>query len=92
MDTTNRKRTIFASLAAALIGATILTFFPGANVPVEAGTPMAAAKGDRLDFRPIGKACSERAWPYFEADCLRGKTMNARPEQVRLVTADRLRG
>jgi hypothetical protein len=52
---------------------------------------MYSIKGDRLDVRPHGAACSERAWPYFEASCLRNTNSpirQARP--VRLVTTDRL--
>jgi hypothetical protein len=52
---------------------------------------MMAAKGDRLDLKTYGGACSERAWPHFETTCLRdiaSLTREARP--VRVVTTDRL--
>ena len=52
--------------------------------------PQALAKADRLDIRPVGRDCSQQAWPNFEASCLRvagTKATNIR--QARLVTADR---
>jgi len=34
--------------------------------------PVALAKADRLDIRPVGRDCSEQAWPNFEASaCVR---------------------
>jgi hypothetical protein len=49
------------------------------------------AKGDRLDIQPIGRDCSQQAWPNFETSCLRvaGSTNAAPIRQARLVTADR---
>lgn len=89
-------KTIFASLAIALTGAAFITFSPAMTDRVEAGTPQNAApiiaKSDRLDARPIGRQCSDRAWPYFEAGCLRGQTLNAKPAAVRVVSADRVPG
>src|SRR4051812_14629323 len=77
----------FAALVAG--GATIL--LSGASDMVVASAPIHAGKGDRLDARPIGTECSQQAWPYFEAACLRDKRMamgEAKP--VRIVTSDRL--
>ena len=31
------------------------------------------SKADRIDYRPLGTACSQNAWPYFEASCLRDR-------------------
>jgi hypothetical protein len=48
-------------------------------------------KGDRLDIRPLGTACSQSAWPYFETNCLRDTNQAAgQARTVRLVTTDRL--
>jgi hypothetical protein len=42
-------------------------------------------------MRPHGVACSERAWPYFEASCLRDTNSPTRKAHaVRLVTTDQL--
>ncbi len=52
--------------------------------------PHALAKGDRLDIHTVGTGCSQKAWPNFEASCLRvagSKTTSIR--EARLVTADR---
>jgi hypothetical protein len=38
---------------------------------VEAGVPQALPKADRLDIHPVGRDCSQQAWPNFEASCLR---------------------
>jgi len=86
------NKTIIASVAGALAIAALITFLPGLNAAVEASVPVAGSKSDRLDYRPIGTKCSERAWRYFEADCLRGKTMHTPPASVRVVTADRFQG
>ncbi len=37
--------------------------------------PSLAQRADRLDIRPIGKDCSQKAWPYFENGCLRNATI-----------------
>ena len=57
-------------------------FFPGFAPQVEASVPQALAKGDRLDIHSVGRDCSQKAWPNFEASCLRvagTKTMVRRP-------------
>ena len=75
--------TIAAFIAAAM------TVLPGFAPEVEAAVPVAMAKGDRLDIRPVGRECSEQAWPNFETSCLRrAGTKTALMTQVRLVTAD----
>lgn len=78
------------AIAIAACVAAALAVLPGFAPQVEASVPHVLAKADRLDFRPIGRDCSEQAWPNFEASCLRvagTKTMVIR--QARLVTADR---
>jgi len=80
----------FSAIAAAGFIAAALTVLPGFAPQVEASVPQALAKGDRLDIRNHGNNCSEKAWPNFEASCLRavgnGKSTI---REARLVTADR---
>ena len=83
---------IKALSAVAIAGffAAALTILPGFAPQVEASVPQALAKADRLDIHPVGRDCSQQAWPNFEASCLRAagtKATNIR--QARLVTADR---
>ena len=85
-------RSISAVVLAALfaIAATIL---PSFSDRVVASAPIHGGKGDRLDLRPLGTRCSEQAWPYFEANCVRDKrTAMGRAKSPRIVTADRLGG
>jgi hypothetical protein len=80
---------VAAIVAAALLAGVIVTIVPGLSSNVEAH--MLAPKGDRLDVKAYGTACSTRAWPHFETTCLRditSATREARP--VRIVTTDRL--
>jgi hypothetical protein len=82
---------VVAAIAAAAILAGVAVLVPGISDEVSASTPQPLAKGDRLDFRPVGAACSERGWPHYEASCLRNLTSATRQaKQVRIVTVDRL--
>ena len=63
-------KTVYAIVAAAIIAA-CLVFAPSLSPQVEAGAPSATGKADRADARPIAGDCSERPWPYMEANCLR---------------------
>jgi hypothetical protein len=74
---------VAASIAAAL------TVLPGFAPQVEASTPQPLAKADRLDVHSVGRECSERAWPNFEASCLRTVGGKTEVHQARFVTADR---
>ena len=79
-----------SAIAVAAFIAAALTVLPGFAPSVEASVPVALAKGDRLDIKPVGRSCSEQAWPNFEASCLRNaeaKTVQIR--EARLVTAVR---
>ena len=83
-------RSISAIAVAALIAGavTILTSF---SDKVVASAPIHSGKGDRLDIRPLGTKCSQQAWPYFEANCLRDKrAAMGKVQPARIVTADRL--
>jgi hypothetical protein len=78
-----------SAIAAAAFAAATLTVLPGFAPQVEASVPQALAKSDRLDIHPVGRACSEQAWPNFEAPCLRSAGTRSMVRQARLVTADR---
>jgi hypothetical protein len=79
-----------SAVAVAAFIATALTVLPGFAPQVEAGVPQVLAKADRLDVRPIGRDCSQQAWPNFEASCLRTAVTRMDVRQARLVTADRM--
>ncbi len=79
-----------SAVAIAAFIAAAVTVLPGFAPRVEASVPVALAKADRLDVKAVGRACSEQAWPNFEASCLRNaatKVINIR--EVRVVTTDR---
>ena len=86
---TKALQPVSAVVLAALI-ATAITFIPGTSDKVVASAPLHSGKGDRLDIRPLGTQCSEQAWPYFEANCLRDRRLSmGKAKAVRVVTADR---
>jgi hypothetical protein len=79
-------------LGAAVVAASFLVGLavtaPGLTSQVEAHNY--GIKGDRLDVRTYGPACSERGWPYFEPSCLRDTTSPSRQARtVRMVGTDR---
>jgi hypothetical protein len=78
-----------SAVAIAAFIATALTVLPGFAPQVEASTPHVLAKSDRLDVHPVGRNCSEHAWPNFEASCLRAAGSKTTVREARLVTADR---
>ena len=79
-----------SAIAVAAFIAAALTVLPGFAPSVEASVPVALAKGDRLDIKPVGRSCSEQAWPNFEASCLRNaEARMAQIREARLVTAVR---
>lgn len=78
------------SIAAAFIAATIICL-PNLVAQVQAHGPVLGAKSDRIDARPLGTACSQNEWPYFEANCLRdAKNPFGQARQVRVISTDRL--
>jgi len=84
-------RTVYA-VAVAAIAAACFVAFPSLSLQVAANSPVAGAKGDRADVRPLGTECSQKAWPYFEGACLRDTQHPlAQPPDVRIVSADRAR-
>jgi hypothetical protein len=79
-----------SAIALAALIASALTILPSFSNPVVASAPIHPDKGDRLDIRPLGSQCSEQAWPYFEANCLRDtRTTMGQAKPARIVTADR---
>ena len=85
------KRVPFTAIALAVLIASGMTVLPNFSNEVVAKAPMHSGKGDRLDIRPLGAQCSEQAWPYFEAKCLRDNRTGVGnvKETARIVTADR---
>jgi len=83
-------KTVYAIAVAAIVAACFVAF-PSLSFQVEASSPLPGAKADRADMRPLGTDCSQNAWPYFEAACLRDASRPlAQPQQVRIVPTDRV--
>ena len=83
-------KTVYAIAVAAIVAACFVAF-PSLSFQVQASSPIPGAKGDRADLRPLGTDCSQNAWPYFEAACLRDASRPlAQPRDVRFVSADRV--
>jgi hypothetical protein len=78
-----------SAIALAAFVAAALTALPGFAPQVEASTPRALAKADRLDIRAVGRDCSQQAWPNFEVSCLRNAVSKTTVREARVVTADR---
>jgi hypothetical protein len=79
----------FYAIAAAAVIAACLVLSPSLTPQVEAGAPAASGKSDRADTRPLGRDCSQHAWPYYEAACLRDTSDRlAEPREVRFVQMD----
>jgi hypothetical protein len=82
---------VLSAIAAAALGALVVMALPGFSPAVEAGTSAPIMKTDRLDYRPLGSECTQQAWPYYGANCLRDRSQAAgQARTVRLVTTDRL--
>jgi hypothetical protein len=77
-----------SAIAVAAFIAAALTILPGFAPQVSASTPVALAKGDRLDIRTAGTTCSQQTWPNIEASCLRAADSKTTVREARLVTAD----
>ena len=81
-------KTLYGIAAIAVVLA-VVALLPGFTPQVAASVPVALARADRLDIRPIGRACSEQAWPNFEASCLRTAGTKGVVKEARLITTDR---
>jgi hypothetical protein len=78
-------------IAAAAFGAAAVTFIPTFAPVADAGTPPQVVKSDRLDIRPLGTACSQQAWPYYEANCVRDRMQpGGQARTVRVISPDRV--
>jgi len=82
------RKTAYA-IAAAAFAAACFVLLPTLSPQVEASVPAANGKSDRADARPLAAECSQRAWPYYEASCLRD-THNTfgQAREVRFVPID----
>jgi hypothetical protein len=84
-----RKFLMAAVLSALIAGA--MTILPGASNPVVASAPIHGGGSDRSEPRPVGTQCSQQAWPYYQADCIRDRhTAEGEVKAVRVVTTDRI--
>jgi hypothetical protein len=82
-------KSVYAIAAAAIVAAAFATTL-SLTQPVEARGSVPGAKADRADLRPLGGDCSQNAWPYFEAACLRdAREPFGQARQVRIVSTDR---
>ena len=78
-------KAVWAVTTAALVAAAI-TFFPSLSPEVEASTPATVGQGA---VESVTNTCTERAWPYYAAECLRKPTA-ATSIPARVVTTDRI--
>jgi len=83
-------KALYAIGAAAIVAtAFVATLSISEQVEARAGAP--ALKADRADIRPLATDCSQKAWPYFEAGCLRdARNAFGEARQVRIISTDRL--
>ena len=80
----------YAICAAAIVAAAFVATL-SLSAQVEARGAVPGVKADRADTRPLAHDCSQNAWPYFEATCLRDTRHSfGQARNVRLVSADRL--
>ena len=86
------RNTFYVVVAAAFIAAG-LTLALSLSWQVEAGaSPPPGVKADRADARPLGGDCSEKAWPYIEASCLRdARNPYGQAREARFVPLDNAR-
>jgi len=82
-------KTVYAVAAAAIVaGALAITLSISAQVEARGSVP--SIKADRADTPPLARDCSTRAWPYFEASCLRDKRNPfGQANNARIVSPDR---
>lgn len=85
-----KKNIVIAIAATALFGSVAYVLaVPDTEVMTSISQP--AIKGDQLDIRPLGTACSQHVWPYYDNTCLRDRRRSMGwAREVRVVSADRL--
>jgi hypothetical protein len=83
-------KAIYAICAAAIVaGAFVATLSLTDAVEARGSTP--GVKADRADARLLARDCSQHAWPYFEASCLRDtRNTFGQARVVRIVSTDRI--
>ncbi len=82
-------KTVYAVAAAAIVAGSFVGFL-SLSMQVEAHARTSAVKGDRADIRPLARDCSQHAWPYFEASCLRdARNSFGHAREARLVAPTR---
>jgi hypothetical protein len=82
-------KTAYAIVAASIIAGSFLAAL-SLSAQVEARGSALGAKADRADARPLAQNCSQQAWPYFEAGCLRdARNAYGQAREVRIVLSDR---
>jgi len=83
-------KTPYAVIVAAFIAAAFVATM-SVSEEVEARGSVPPMKADRADTRPLARDCSQNAWPYFEAACLRdSRNSFSQAREVRLISADRV--
>jgi hypothetical protein len=71
-----------------LCSAVYMLAAPGSEVTA---VSQAAASANQLLTRSPGSGCSEKAWPYYESNCVRDlRQSTGRAKAVRIVSTDRL--
>jgi hypothetical protein len=77
------------AIAVSAIAGFLFVAFPSLSPQVGASAPIVGAKGDRADIRPLGVECGQKAWPYYDAACMRDARMPLliQPHDVRIVAA-----
>jgi hypothetical protein len=82
-------RIVLAVVAAALV-ACFFTIITATADQLEDSARVNVVSGDRLGESPISTGCAQRAWPYYEAHCLRDlRPRSEQPKTVRVVTTER---
>ena len=80
---------VIASLAVATVIAAVVAL-AAPSTEVKASTP-AGANSDSLPAQNYGPACSQKAWPYYDNECVRGyRQATGQATKVRFVSVDRL--
>jgi hypothetical protein len=80
---------VIASLATATVIAAVVAF-AAPSTEVKASTPVGAESGS-LPAQKLGPACSEKAWPYYDNECVRDyRQATGQATKVRFVSVDRL--
>jgi len=82
-------KTVYAIVAAAIVAGAFVTALSVAD-QVDARGSAPDVKADRADARALAGQCSQNAWPYFEATCLRDtRNTFGQVGNVRLISTDR---